>query len=312
MALDRLDILVRQARARTGNQAYGDSQGVPQNDFVAFANDAQDRLFNLMMQRRPTLFIKQGFLSTLANTATVALPTDVYIKHNVLTVQFTPNGNAQLYYPLDMRTPRSEVSIAGLPDSYFLRDGNIVLSPMPMTGYANALRITYQYVVPRIDIRRATISGVNVGANTITLAADNYLTPSNVADLTNNWVDYVCIVDKDGTIIDQDRAVVAYDPTTRQITCATLSGYVAGGTFLVFGKNTTTHSALPDICRRYIVEYMATRVQMSDTSSEAAVTSSLLTSIEGEIIDAIADLEEDLFQVTILDPQFLNYADDWE
>jgi hypothetical protein len=200
-----------------------------------------------------------------------------------------------------------------LPHSYFLRDGRIVLSPIPQTGYANAVRLNYQYVVPRLDIRRAKISAVNTGTGVITFTDDATLTEESVADLTAGWVDYICVVDKDGTLVDQDRAVSSYSSTTRELTLTSLTGSVAAANqYVVFGKNTTTHSSLPDVCRRYLLEYMTFRGQMSDTSSEAGVTSPLLQAIEKEILDAIVSLEEDIFHLTVLDHSMLNYAEDWE
>ncbi len=313
MALDRLDILIREARARNGNQKYGDSQGVPQRDYVSFANDAQDRIFSLMMQRRPTLFVREGFISTVAGQAAYTLPSDVFLKHNIIKVDFSAQGNAQDYAPLDQRTPRAEVSISALPDSYFLRDGSIILSPIPLTSATNALRLNYQYVLPRLDIRRAKISSVDTGAGTITLTDDATLTEETEADLTDGWADYVSVVDSTGTVIDQDRAFSSYNSTTNVITCTSLTGSSATtGHYVVFGKYTTTHSSLPDVCRRYLVEYMSLRGQMQDTSSEAAASSPLLQSIEREILDSIEMLEEDIFIPTILDYSMLNYAESWE
>lgn len=322
MAIQRLDLLVRQARARSGNREFGDGQGVPQRDYVAYANDAQARIYNLIMQCRPTLFLKQAFITTLSGVAEYTLPTDVYLKHNLVTVQYTPNGNPQLYYPLNQRLQRSEVSIPALPDSYFLRDGKLVLSPIPMTGYTNAIRYTYQYSIPTLDIRRARIDQIiNVGSGEaqIFLQEDSLLTEENVNDLSNEWVDYVCVVNKDGTIVDEGMSLVGYQAggslVLPSIYCETSTGADAlaqVGDFIVFGKRATTHSPLPDICERYLVEYMTLRSQASDTSSETSVTSTLLRSIEAEIVDAIEMLEEDIFSIPILDPQFMNYAEDWE
>jgi hypothetical protein len=315
VALDRLDMLVREARARTGNQDYvGDQQGVPQRDFVAFANDAQDRIFNLMMQTRPTIFVKEGFLSTVKGVGSYALPSDVYIKHNVTKVDYSPTGDPQMYFPLSMRTARtSEVSVQAYPDSYFLRDGNIILSPLPPSSTTNALRLNYQYVVPRLDVRRAKINTVNTGTGVINLVNDTTLSQENVTDLSGGWVDFICVVDATGTIVDLDRSVVSYNATTRDLTCASLSGSLAApNQYIVFGKNTTTNSALPDVARRYLVEYMVFRAQMRDTSGEAGATSPLLQSIEAEIVSAIEQLEEDILYWPLVDRQFLNYSDDWE
>lgn len=311
--MQRLDILVRQARGRSGNQDHDADMGTPQREYVAYANDAQMRLYNLIQQCRPSLFLKQSYIDTVAGQAEYTLPTDVFLKHNLVTVHFTPNGNAQLYYPLDQRYPRNEVSIRALPDSYFLRAGKLVLSPLPMTGYTNGLRITYQYTIPTLDIRRAKITSVNTGAGTLTLTDDSTLTTENEDELSNGWVDYICVVDKDGTLIDQARALSSYNSTTKVLTLTSLSGSAAAANqYVVFGNYATTHSQLPDVAERYLVEYMTLRAQASDTSSEVAVTSPILRSIEQEIISAVENLEEDIFAVPLLDTQFLNYSDDWE
>lgn len=311
MAIDRLDILIRQARARAGNQEFGDGQGVPQRNYVDYANNAQQRLYNLMMLRNPNLFTKQGYVSTTANVAEYDLPTDVYLKSRLLSVQYTPNGNAQLYYPLAHRSPRQQVSISALPDAYFLRNGQIILSPMPMTGYANAIRLNYQYVIPTLDMRRARIASVNTGTGTYTLVDDALLTQETESDLSNEWVDTVSVVDSTGLVKDAAKTFVSYNSTTKALVCTSLVGSLAvAGDFLVFGSNVTTHSVLPDICGRYIVEYMALRSQVSDTSTEAQSTNAILTSMEQEILESIDMLEDDPVAIAILDNSMLSSGED--
>lgn len=311
MSLQRLDILIREARARTGNQTYADGQGIQQRDFVSFANDAAARLHNVMMLKRPSLYVKEGFLNVTANTASITLPTDVHIKHNILKVDYSHDGTARNYAPLELRTPRQEVSSTGYPQSYFLRDGSLILSPIPQTSVTNGIRLNYQYVVPRLDIRRGKISSVNTGAGTIVLEDDATLLDESESDLTNNWVDYICIVDKDGAQIDTDRAFSSYNSTTRTITCTALTGSAAAaGQYVVFGKNTTTHSTLPDRAHSYIVEYMCLRSQMAGTSPESVITSPVLSTIEEEILDSIEQLEEDISAIPVIDPDFLTYADE--
>lgn len=310
--MQRLDLLIRQARTRSGNTKYGDKQGVSQRSYVAYANDAQQRIYNLIMQCRPTLFVKQATIDTVSGQAEYDLPTDVYLKHNLITVQYTPNGNAQLYYPLAQNYARNEVSIPALPESYFLRDGKLILTPIPMTGYTDALRITYQYVIPQLDIRRALIASINTGTDTITLTDNTMLLQETESDLSEGWVDFVCVVDSNGVVLQRDIPVTSYDSTTKVLTCGDdITSAGAGTGYLVFGAYASTHSSLLDIAERYLVEYMTLRSQASDTSSEVGVTSQVLKMIEAEIIDAIESLEEDIFQIPILDTQFMNYADDW-
>lgn len=318
MAISRFDILVREARDKSGNQVYGDSNGRPQRSFVSAGNAAQDRLYALMLQKRPSLFVKQGYIDTVANQAEYDLPSDVFLHHRIQSVECLPTNNAQLYYNLNQRTPRTQVSTPGLPESYFLRNKKIVLSPYPATGFTQGLRLNYQFVIPRLDIRRGKIAAVtDLGTTTrIELADDDWLTAENESDLENEWIDYIAVVSSTGTYVaaDQGIQVISYDPATRYLVVNgdPTAGMVANN-YVVFSKggtDTTTHCVLPDTCERYLVEYMTMRAQMSDTSSEAAVTSPLLQAIEREILDSVEMLEEDLFAIPILDASLLGFGDD--
>lgn len=165
--MERLDVLVRQARDQTGNQQYTSTQGIKQREFVRYANDAQMRIYNKMLMERSSLFMKESFIDVESNEAHYDLPTDIFLKHNVLKVDYSPNGDARLYSPLDMRTPRQEVTAPGYPDCYFLRQGELILSPIPMQSAAAGLRLNYQYTLPTLDLRRATVTRVDELAPTL-------------------------------------------------------------------------------------------------------------------------------------------------
>src|SRR5687767_14310878 len=124
MALEkRLDILVRQAREQSGNAEYGADTGIKQREFVRWANDAQERLYNQMQSTHTTLFTKEGFLDATQDVASYALPNDVYLSQNVLKVEYSQSGDARLYQKLEFRTPSQELSVPGYPTEYFLRNG---------------------------------------------------------------------------------------------------------------------------------------------------------------------------------------------
>jgi hypothetical protein len=55
---------------------------------------------------------------------------------------------------------------------------------------------------------------------------------------------------------------------------------------------------------------MALRAQIRDSSSEATETNPHHQAIEKEILDAVAELEEDIMSVPILDPSMLDYGND--
>jgi hypothetical protein len=315
MATARLDILIRQARDATGNQTYSTTQGIPQREFVKLANHAQERIFNKMQQKRSSLFLKEGFLNATANTASVTLPTDIYLTHNVVSVEYSSTGNAQDYYPLNLRTPREQISVTGAPESYFLRNGSLIVSPKPPATVTNAFRLNYQFLLPDVDIRRAKISAFSSGVS-LTLTDDSTLTTETAEDLANGWVDYCTVVDKDGTIKARDIAVTSYNSSTRVLaTPKTLSAgesITAGSDYLVFGTYATTHSQVPKVCERYIYTYMKLFAQLRDSNTEALDTNPILKAIEEEILDGVEMLEEDISAIPILDYSFLNYADDYD
>jgi hypothetical protein len=314
MATTRLDILIRQARDASGNQTYSTTQGIPQREFVKSANHAQERIYNKILQKRPSIFVKEGFLDSTASTQAVALPSDVHLSHNIVSVDYSPTGNVQDYYPLELRSLKQRVNANGHPDSYVLRDGYLLASPIPPATVENAFRLNYQYVLPELDIRRAKISAYSSGTS-LTLTDDSTLTEENEDDLSNGWVDYCTVVDKDGAVKARDIPVTSYNSTTNVIsTTKTLSSgeSITAGNYLVFGTYATTHSSLPKIAERYLYTYMQLFAQLRDSNVEALDTNPILKAIEDEILDGVEMLEEDTFAIPITDYSFLSSTEDMD
>lgn len=317
--MERLDVLIRDVRDQTGNQQYSSTQGIRQREFVRHANDAQTRIYNRILQERSTLFTKVGYIDVTANDAIYDLPADVFLKHNVLKVDYSNNGDARNYSPLAMRTARQEVSVAGFPDSYFLRQGEIVLSPIPSQSATNGLRLNYQYTIPTLDVRRGQIDSVSSGGGyiaSVTLDAASIIAESS-ADLAAGWIDYVSVVDADGDIISQTTGcqVLSYVVATGVLTFVLSSvpsatNVFAADQYVVFGKYASTHSQLPEVCERYLRDYLALRIQMRDSNTEAGDTLRVLSDLEEEILKSVANLEEDLPSIPISDFSMLNYDED--
>lgn len=311
MALERLELLIRAAREQTGNQQYSATSGIPQRNMVRHFNDGQEYIYNQIMQERSTLYKKEGFIDVVDGQASYTLPSDVYMSHNIQKIDYTPTGDARNYYPLNMRTPREEISIRGYPEAYFLRDGKVILSPIPVRSITNGLRLNYQYVIPSLDIRRATVQSSNFNAITktvtsITLNVDSYLSSENIDELNSNWVDYICVVDKNGTILMKDLPVTGFtDGVTKTITIdnsfiAQTGETLPANSFIVFGKNATTHSQLPSAAKKCLLTFVELRTQMSDSNSEAAETSPIMQVLMKDLLDSIAELEEDIWQIPII------------
>ncbi len=314
--MERLDLLVRAARDATGNQTYTATSGIKQREFVRHFNAAQMRLLNRILQERSTLLTKQSYIDAVAGTAEYTLPTDVFFKQNILKIEYSHDGTAQNYSPLELRTPHEEVSVRGYPSSYYFRDGTLIVSPIPSNSVTNAFRLLYQKTLPTLDIRRGKISSVATGGGyvtSVTLDTATVITESS-DDLANGWVDHVSVCDADGTIKTQTTGcpVSSYVASTGVLTFTastvpTSANTPVANNYVVFGKYSTTHSQLVDPAERYLVEYAVLRTQMRDSNVDAAEQSPLLQAIEREILDAVAELEEDLPAIPILTQDFLNY-----
>lgn len=316
MTCTRLDILVRQARDATGNSNYSTTQGIPQREFVKSANHAQERIYNKILQKRPSIFVKEGFLNSTAGTQSVTLPTDIHLSHNVVSVEYSPTGNVADYYPLELRSLRQRVNSTGHPESYVLRDGSLLASPIPPSTITNAFRLNYQYVLPELDIRRAAIADSTVTDGFLTMLE---LDPASaisetLSDLSDGWVDYVSLVDRDGAIVAQGLPTEDYTAGTYTFTFdpGTFEHSGGSGEFLVFGSYATTHSRLPKIAERYLYTYMQLFAQLRDSNAEALDTNPILKAIEDEILDGVEMLEEDIVSIPISDYSFLTSTDDVE
>lgn len=315
MALERVDILQRDARLQAGAKLYTATGGVRMSEVVRFINEAQEGILNKILQTKSPLFTRQTQIAVTAGTATYpipgTIPNVVHTTGNILGIKYSFDGQAKNAYPLDKRSARQEVSIPAYPTSYFLRDGQIVISPIP-NQTSGVLFVDYQYTLPTLDIRRGLISAH--GLSSITLTQNNTLLAETGEDLSTGLVDYISVVDKDGTLVANSIPVTSYDTTTRVISCTLTAEQNAAvqdtGNWVVFGKYATTNSLLPDICRRYLVHYTARLIQMRDSNSETTVTKELVDEIEAEVLMACADLEEDLTAIAILDSSYLSYADD--
>jgi hypothetical protein len=318
MAIEqRTDVLVRDVRARTGNRTYDYQSGIAQREFVEALQDGQERLFNLILQERSTLFRKQGTpISAVAGQATYTLPTDVYLQHNINKIDYSPTGQEQDYSPLDARISKEELSVRGYPDSYFLRDGSMIISPIPDSS-TGTFRLEYQYTIPSLDLRRATYTAVGTSGGYVTSLTLAYaaMLQESKDDLTDGFVDYVGTVDATGAQEAVGMRPSGFTAATGVLTFPAATYAVAdypdltpgiNSSYLVFGRNASTHSSLPQVAKRYLVEYASARIQIRDANAlEAALTSQLMQSMERDIVDAYASLEEDSFQVPILDYQYL-------
>jgi len=311
-AIRRADLLLRDVQYQVGDVAYSATTGIRKAELVRYLNDAQTTIYNKLLNCHSSLYTRAETLGVTAGIAEYSIPTAVHSTANIVKIDYSFDSNPINYVTLDLRSPRQEVSVVAFPTAYFLRNGKIVLTPIPSQTSAAALRINYQYILPDLDIRRGLVTAHD--ANSITLALNTTLLQESQDDLTNGFVDYVCVVDKLGNVLARGLPVSGYTSSTQVIsstlTASDIAAIIDGSSYVVFGEYSSTHSQLLPICERYLTHGTALLAQMRDSNSEAVATSPLLQSIEAEILASVQELEEDLTAIPILDYTMLNYDQD--
>lgn len=218
--MKRLDALIREARERSGNARYGVNQGIPQRSFVSYANDAQQRIYNKILGERSSLYVREAFINVQAGVAIYDLPEDIHLKHNIVKVDYSQTGDARLYSKLELRSPSQEVSSPGYPSSYFLRNGQIIVSPIPQTAATRGIRINYQYTIPSVDIRRARISALALTAPAATAWPGVSASIQSQVDIATNGTGFMS-VGNSGTAL--------YSATGASFSATGSTGFAASG-----------------------------------------------------------------------------------
>jgi hypothetical protein len=221
------------------------------------------------------------------------LPSDIYANHMVTTVERNESTDSvESYYPLKRIDPSERSRIWG----YFVREGKLILDRDSNKSVTSGLRLQYVKKIPRIDIRRGVITS---------------LTPLTITSVPTGTdfalTDYLSIVDKDGDQKVTNIYITGYNSGTGVIsTTATLTG-ASIGDYVVYGANATTHSELPELFEKYLMEYCAMRIFHRESSSDTNFASQLIQKIETDLVDLYSEDHQDTKEVVVTDYSNLVY-----
>jgi hypothetical protein len=305
----RLELLIEAARSESLNKDYSVRIGIPQDDFVRFANEAQERLFSEAVKTHPKFFLAETIIETVAGQEAYQLPDDCHLGH-VEMVEYSSNGNPENFYRLEQaKLPERASQSLGDPGMYIRRGKELLLVSIPASSGAK-VRVTYVRQPRRVEIRRgaiavAAITGTQLDGLTLSSLAS--LDPTNRLALLN----HLSIVDRDGL---QNMKAVEYDSIDVSTGVVTLTGgshqfdsheSIAAGSFVVLGKNSVNVSDLPESCDRYLIKWMAACALERDGSVLEKRKRELCSEMLGDIVGSFSDIEHDVSYVTILTTDLL-------
>lgn len=303
-----LELLITQARRATENSEFSDTVGLSDNEFIQYANDAQDQLESVISKVNSDLFLTSKVLTLSQGIDTYQIPTDALLGTKIAVVLFSQNGVEQNYRPLVQGRPSEMVGAFNGTPSFFVRLGTqLRLIPAPQSSTAT-IKVHYVQKLPRLDVRSGKISAVTLDGTTITsLTLDTADTIDRSKLLEEG---FVTIVSSTGTVKMKAIPVTDVNETTGAVTLGSFtyeSGETAAaGDYLIRGMRSTSHSQLPDICERYLLSYMQWRILKRDSSSDAMEQKSELDMMEQSIQDAFAEADLTVDGITVLDSQYLD------
>lgn len=309
--MQRLELLIKQARSESQNKAFSLKAGIPQQDFVFWVNEAQERLYSEAIKQHPVYFTGEVILDSMSGQEAYDLPGDIFLSH-IEMIEYSVSGQTKDYYRLEQaRLPERISYPTGNPGYYIRRGKQILMVPAPATGGPAKIRISYVKKLPRIDVRRgyvaaATIVGENLTALTLNAGSLLSVDPDAFADYN-----FLTVVDRNGAV---KAARIEYDTVNVGTGFVTLTGgshalggaTIAVGDYVTLGPMSANLPDLPDTAERFLIEWLTYRATFRDGSTRSAQQKALCDEILADTMQAFADIEHDTVGVTILNTDYLD------
>ncbi len=307
MTTRRIDRLITRIRRDTGNIDYSSTSGIPQRDIAEYLTDAQTNIQLAIAKQHRSAFVKESFLNTVANQEAYDLPYDALFEASPRTVEYASTGQLQDYYLLEKRELlERQTRYAGEPWFYFRRNKQILLNPRPQRSVTSGVRLQYPQRLPTLfppagqiivsyDTPSRTIDALTLDPSG-TYFFPEYLTED----------DFVSIVAADGTPVVTSIPIYAIDLNTGVIDIGSnhqiraTESAPTGGQFLVPGYWASTHSLLEPTVEPYLIAYGVWKVQKRDSNDDSSEQTPELLAMLDQIVDAYADLTQDVDRVTVL------------
>lgn len=304
----RIDQLITISRKNTGNVEFTDTTGIGDDQMIEWANFGQERILSLIQREHPSILQREKVIDATTSVETVNLPDDLFLGSRVEKVEYSSTRNESDYYNLIRYTIHERFNgIQSDPVAYIRRSSQILLQPKPQSN--GLVRITYQKAIPRLDVRRGQVSAVTLGATTITsltLDATQTIDDSTLLDYG-----YMTVVDSDGVVKMKGIPISAINTTTGTVTVSPTFVFETGetisvGDYVVAGKYSSTHSSLPEVCERYLIQYMDFKAFKADSNTDSEEAVAELKAMEEEIIASFAEPDVDIIPIPYISSEYDN------
>lgn len=305
----RAEHLIKQIRRFTENEQVGVTDGIANIEFVEYLNNAQDSMLIGIYQTNNDLLTEEYQFSGVQGQEAYDLPFDIFTKSHVVDLQWSRTGQLRDLSPLEKVGFKERYIENGVPDRYMLKKGQVLLSKMPESNGQIGL-LLYNPRLPKIDIRSGKVGSVSLDVPTLSITSLTLDSGFDVS-LTNalfDQTDFLTVVDRDGNIKMKAIPIDLVNTTTGVVTVAAGFNFEEGetivaGDYVCLGSYTSTHSRLPEICERFLLEYGYKRTFFRDSSDDWNLAQNDLQETKNEIIGVIGLESSDVEYIPILNSE---------
>lgn len=305
-----LDKIIERIRRLTQQESFTDSAtlisqiGLQTQTVVDLYNEALRVLRGFIYSNSPDLYIKTSTANVVSGVEAVTLPTDAFLGVNVLSVEYKYGSSAGQYHKLQRKGVwERDNSISGIPVNYVQVNNNIMLNPKPSTSVTDGLRITYEYKVPTIDVRRGKVSAVDDANDPTSIT----ITDKTQGDISLNGDVkglYITIVDKDGQVQMKNIPVSSYSSgvITLESFTSEASEVVSVNDYVVMGTDSSTHSSFPDFCDSFLVDYVTFAIMEMYGHPSVGIAATKVQAQTEQLKEVFSRYHMDLDIISEIDP----------
>lgn len=290
------------------NVETGDTEAITTNTILTYVNNAVDYLVTRISREYHKIFQGSQEITIAADKYDYALTGNILLGSKVYQVEYSPDGQARNYCPIQCVTEdQIRYTKGNIVDAY-TRFGDIIrISPTPAVA-KGSLRIIADIYPDLLDIRRGKVT-------TVTGTPITSITVSSGDDSLGNLVDgdYISVVDKYG--VPKANAVPVTSATTSTITVPNhtlrTGESISANDYVCIGAYSTTHSTLHRSCQEFLQEYTAWKCLRDDEAEKAQSYKRRLFGSErdggiiGGIVEAYRAIYPDIVRLPFEDEAYL-------
>lgn len=287
-----INYLLPVIRRHSRNENYSLTEGIVDEQIIQYVNDAQDYLQSALNSTNQVNkpFVVEKIISLVASQEAYSIPGRLFYNKEIQQVEYSYDGQTSNYRLLPkVHTFNRFTYNTTYVDGYYVRGNTINVVPTPAAS-VGSLRVLFEGKLDTLDKRRGQITTVtgltSTGFTSITL--DSTADETSNPNLTN--IDYICINDANGNVTAYNIPVSNYNTGTNVLTPGTFTFQtgetITNGSYVTFGKYSTTHSKLPDECEAYLIHYACQQIFHVDSSDDAAEEAATCAKLEQGILAA--------------------------